>query len=380
MTFTRMGVALAALVLWGCEPASEAEETGQVRTYYIAADPVVWDYAPTNRNLIMDTEFGEVEAPAVQSGDYRIGKVFKKALYREYTDETFTTLKPRPADWEHLGFMGPLIRAEVGDTIKITFRNNVHFPTTMHPHGVFYQKDSEGALYADGTEGPDKADDGVPTGGTHIYTWEVRERAGPVPGSGSSIFWMYHSHHNEERDVNAGLMGGMIITAKGMAGEGLRPTDVDREFIIAFMSTEEKESWYFRENLDTYATKGEEMTFGTGFFGGRIAIAPDGSIYAPFVEGMNGFLYANGPVLTAKKGERVRWYIMAGTGFEVHAPHWHGNVLTEGSMRTDVLELTTMGMHVMDMVPDAVGKWLFHCHVAGHFKAGMGTFYEILEE
>ncbi len=84
--------------------------------------------------------------------------------------------------------------------------------------------------------------------------------------------------------------------------------------------------------------------------------------------------------MTAIKGERVRWYVMAGTGFEVHAPHWHGNVVTEGTMRTDVLELTTMGMHVVDMVPDAVGKWLFHCHVANHFKAGMGAFYEILEE
>ena len=191
---------------------------------------------------------------------------------------------------------------------------------------------------------------------------------------------MYHSHTNEMRDVNAGLMGVMIITAKGMAGQDLRPSDVDREFIVAFMTTEEQESWYFRENLDTYAAKPDEIKFGRGPFGGRVALGPDGSSYAPFMENMNGFLYANGPVMTAKKGERVRWYIMAGTGFEVHAPHWHGNVVTEGNMRTDVLELSTMGMHVTDMVPDAVGKWLFHCHVAGHFIAGMGTFYQILEE
>ena len=384
MTVTRFSVALAMLILWACDAAVDvdvdADAEGQVRTYYIAADPVEWDYAPSNRNLLFDKEFEEEEAFFVQAGDYRAGKVFKKAIYREYTDETFTTLKPRPPEWEHLGMMGPLIRAEVGDTIKITFRNNADFPATMHPHGVFYEKNSEGALYADGTEGPDKADDGVPKGGTHVYTWEVPERAGPPPAGLSSAFWMYHSHTNEMRDVNAGLMGVMIITAKGVAGENLRPNDVDRELIVAFMTTEEQESWYFRENLDTYAAKPDEIKFGRGPFGGRVALGPDGSAYAPFMENMNGFLYGNGPVMTAKKGERVRWYVMAGTSFEVHAPHWHGNVVTEGNMRTDVLELSTMGMHVIDMVPDDVGKWLFHCHVAGHFIAGMGTFYEILEK
>ena len=91
--------------------------------------------------------------------------------------------------------LGPMIRAEVGDTIKIVFRNNAAFPASMHPHGVFYEKSSEGALYKDGTEGKDKEDDGVPTGGTYTYTWEVPKRAGPSAASGlSSAFWMYHSH------------------------------------------------------------------------------------------------------------------------------------------------------------------------------------------
>ena len=68
---------------------------------------------------------------------HKIGKVFKKALYREYTDATFTQLKPRTQEWEHLGFLGPLIRAEVGDTIRIVFKNNLKFRASLHPHGVF---------------------------------------------------------------------------------------------------------------------------------------------------------------------------------------------------------------------------------------------------
>ena len=77
--------------------------------------------------------FGEPEAVWVESGPHRIVKVYKKALYQEYTDESFTTLKPRPPEWEHLGILGPLLRAEVGDTIRIVYRNNVQFPTGLHP-------------------------------------------------------------------------------------------------------------------------------------------------------------------------------------------------------------------------------------------------------
>jgi len=51
-------------------------------------------------------------------------KVYKKALYREYTDSTFSELKPRPPEWEHLGIMGPLMRGAVGDTFRVVFRNN----------------------------------------------------------------------------------------------------------------------------------------------------------------------------------------------------------------------------------------------------------------
>lgn len=376
MTLKYIPLALAILGLSTGPALSE----GQVRTYYIAADMVDWDYAPADRNILFDRPFGEEEAHAVDAGDYRAGKIFKKAIYRAYTDDSFTKLKPRPEGWDHLGILGPLIRAEVGDRIKIIFRNNADFPATMHPHGVFYQKDSEGALYDDGTKGKDKADDAVPTGGTHIYIWDVPERAGPPANGLSSAFWMYHSHSNEERDVNAGLMGPMIVTAKGKARDDLKPTDVDREFVVAFMTIEEHESWYFRENLDRHAAKPNDITIGIGLFGATFAMGPDNAIYQPFVENMNGYLYGNGEVMVAKKGERVRWYVMAGTGFEVHAPHWHGNVVTEGTMRTDVLELTTMGMHIADMVPDAVGRWLFHCHVANHFKNGMGAFYDVIED
>lgn len=72
----------------------------------------------------------------------------------------------------------------MGDTLRVVFRNNTRFPVTIHPHGVFYAKASEGAPYA-GTTGGDTTRGEVATGGTHVYLWPVPERAGPGPGDPS---------------------------------------------------------------------------------------------------------------------------------------------------------------------------------------------------
>ena len=374
----------------GTAPATplSAANGGVTRTYYIAADEVVWDYAPTGTNLAEGRPFNDDERPWMEAGPHVMGRKAMKALYREYTDSTFTTLKPRPAEWEHLGFLGPMVRAEVGDTIKIHFRNNAAFPATMHPHGVFYAKDSEGANYGDGSTGADKADDGVPTGGTHIYTWEVPERAGPSEHEGSSAFWMYHSHDNEIRDVASGLIGPMVVTRKGMARPDGSPTDVDRELVAGFIEVDENHSWYIERNIQTYTTDPKGVMLGRGPFGDMVVLSPPPPPNAPlqpnaieppfgtfFKETINGYSYGHTPGLTMKVGERVRWYVMGSTNFEFHAPHWHGNVVVTNHMRTDVGMLLPMGMFVADMVPDNPGKWLFHCHVSPHLRMGMQAFF-----
>lgn len=166
-----------SLGLSGCVQSVD-DPTPTTKTYYVAADEVEWDYAPGGIDQFTGEEPQGLAALIMTSGTDRIGRVYKKALYREYTDDTFTTVKQRGPDWEHLGYLGPLLRAAVGDTLQIVFRNNASRPYSMHPHGVFYDKDSEGALYNDGTADADKVDDAVPPGGTHVYTWPVPERAG----------------------------------------------------------------------------------------------------------------------------------------------------------------------------------------------------------
>src|SRR5689334_15989463 len=237
---------LCASVLPVQSVAAQGRVAPRTRTYFIAADTVSWDYVPGGRNEIAGTAY--VDTAFYTTGPVVKSTMYHKVLYREYTDSTFATLKPRPPEWAHLGFLGPLIRGVVGDTLRIVFRNNSDHPYSMHPHGVIYDKNSEGALYADGTSGGDKADDGVPPGGTHVYVWRVPERAGPGPHDGSSVMWMYHSHVDETRDVNTGLLGVMIITARGMARADGSPKDVDREIITSFTQVHEEDSWLNDEN------------------------------------------------------------------------------------------------------------------------------------
>ena len=99
-------VALIVVSLGAWHLAADGAPGGTTRTYYIAAEEVTWDYAPTGRDLMMggplDTaEFDIANGPAVTA------RKFRKAIYREYTDSTFSTAKPRPPEWEHLGIMGP---------------------------------------------------------------------------------------------------------------------------------------------------------------------------------------------------------------------------------------------------------------------------------
>ncbi len=356
-------------------------QPAKVRMYYIAADEVNWDYAPGGVNKMMGMKFDGYSKVFVERGPHRIGSIYRKALYREYTDETFAHLKPRPAEWESSGILGPILRAEVGDTIRVVFKNNATRPYSMHPHGVFYKKDSEGALYEDGTSGSDKVDDAVPPGETHVYTWEVPERAGPGPNDPSSIVWLYHSHAYEMRDVHSGLVGAIIISRRGASDAAGKPKDVDREFVCLFMLFDENQSWYLDYNIQTYTSdpKGvNKSEFIPVEADGNLAPAGTGFSVANGKFAINGYIYGTGPVMTMKKGERVRWYLVGlGEGFSLHTPHWHGNVVLQDGKRTDVVSLLQAQMVTVDMVPDDPGTWMFHCHLDDHMEAGMMAFYKV---
>ncbi len=357
-------VAIVPCMMMFATTAAQAAE----RIYYIAAEEVAWDYAPQKRNVMMGTPFGEDENVFVERSPESIGSTYVKAVYRRYTDATFATPVPRPKEWAHLGFLGPVIHAEVGDVIRVQFKNKAGRPYSVHSHGVFYDKSSEGAPYADGTTGADKADDAVPPGATHTYVWRVPERAGPGPGDPSSVAWLYHSHTNSVKDTNAGLVGVIVVTAKGRAKFDGSPGDVDREFVTLFTVSDENESWYLDRNIATYADPR------------RVDPGDEGFQESNLMHGINGYVYGNLPGLEMRKGERIRWYTLSlGTEVDLHTPHWHGNTGLAAGRRVDVVNLLPASGIVVDLTADNPGIWMFHCHVNDHISAGMTALYRVTD-
>jgi len=381
---------VGGLAQLGATPAApqaqaDAGATGErVRTYYVAAEEVEWDYAPLGIDMATGKPFEGAAAAYTQSGPNHIGRVYRKAVYREYTDATFATRKPRPPQDEYLGLLGPILRAEVGDTIKVVFKNNASRPYSMHPHGVFYEKTSEGSMYVDNVPDDQKMGAMVPPGATFTYEWGVPERAGPGPDDPNSIVWLYHSHVNEYKDVASGLVGPITVARRGQTNADATPKDVDREIFALFAGFNENQSWYVDQNVASHISAADQRTLNkrdNNFSDLHMYVAFTGNGFAEtnFKFSVNGYLYGNGPVMTMTQGQRVRWYLLdVGDVVNFHSPHWLGHLVNYHNRRTDVFTMLPAGMETADMVPDAPGLWVLRCQVDDHMQAGMFTRYEVL--
>lgn len=361
-------VAAGSLVIASSSASAQQAAAPTNRTYFVSADQVTWNYAPVGRNVIEGRRFRGEENGIVRRASNRIGSRYLKSIYREYTDASFASRKPRPADQAYLGLLGPVIRAQVGDTVTIVFRNNTRYKSSIHVHGLRYDKANEGSLYNDGTSGAAKGDDMVAPGKTRTYNLTVPERSGPGPRDPSSVPWIYHSHTEEVGDVNAGLVGAIVVTRAGMARPDGSPTDVDREFINFYEIFNENLSPYLKRNIRRFTRRPRSVDLMSPSF-----------MKTNKKHSINGYIFGNQPMMTMRVGERVRWYTMTlGGETDLHTPHWHGNTLVEDGRRIDVTELLPATQKVQDMVPDEPGTWLFHCHVSEHIMDGMQTRYTVL--
>jgi FtsP/CotA-like multicopper oxidase with cupredoxin domain len=91
---------------------------------------------------------------------------------------------------------GPLIEAEVGDTIEVRLENSLPQATTIHWHGIRVPAEM------DGTEAVQPP---VEPGATFEYRFVV-------PDAGT--YW-YHSHTNETEQLERGLYGALVVRETG---------------------------------------------------------------------------------------------------------------------------------------------------------------------
>lgn len=59
----------------------------------------------------------------------------------------FCSQFPLFLSWISTGLLGPTLRAEVGDTLVVHFKNMADKPVSIHPQGLVYNKKAEGKCY-----------------------------------------------------------------------------------------------------------------------------------------------------------------------------------------------------------------------------------------
>ncbi|XP_049623124.1 hephaestin isoform X2 [Suncus etruscus] len=338
------------------------------RVYYVGIRDIEWNYAPKGRNAITNQPLDSdiVASNFIKSGKKRIGSTYKKTIYKGYKDDSFMDEMTQPS-W--LGFLGPVIWAEVGDVISVHLKNFATRPYTIHPHGVFYKKDSEGSLYPDGTSGQLKADDAVMPGGSHIYNWTVPEGHAPTDADPACLTWIYHSHVDAPRDIATGLIGPLVTCKRGTLNGNSPPRrqDIENDFFLLFSVIDENLSWHINENIATYCT-------------GPCSVDIEDEDFQESnrMHAINGFIFGNLPELIMCAQKPVAWHLFGmGNEVDVHTAFFQGQMLTIRGHHTDVANLFPATFVTAEMVPQEPGIWLISCQVNSHLRDGMQALYKI---
>ncbi|GIJ85942.1 hypothetical protein Asppvi_004813 [Aspergillus pseudoviridinutans] len=363
--------------------------SGTVRRYYVAAEVVTWDYAPTGWDNWLGVPFNEsfrAQTYGYIASNTSIGTRYDKALYRGYTDETFETESDQP-DW--LGFQGPIIRGEVGDMIEVLFVNKMEeFFSSMHSMGLYYTKSSEGSVYYNGTSRVEVGD-AVPPGGCFVYKWLVADNSAPNHGLQSRI-WTYHPYVSMYQDQDAGSYGPVIIYNRGQMERVMRQ---NREFVLLYTDNQEWNSFLALQNVRRYlpgmasqvanlSYQYPNVTDGRGNFSiwyPQFINTPKTNVtseMAPNFFPLNGYIYANSPPFEMCLNDNVIWYLYD-MGFDTHVFHMHGdNIFDPVSNTTSATVTLNPGqMRTVLMTAFNPGWWQLICHFTTHLSKGMEANY-----
>ncbi|KAF6265588.1 Cupredoxin [Scenedesmus sp. NREL 46B-D3] len=319
-----------------------APASATVRTYYIAAEPVMWDYAPLGYDGCSGQPWNEQQRIFTQTTNETLGSQYKKGMFREYTDATFSTPKEQPP---HHGFLGPMLRAEVGDKLVVHFLNRLLFDASVQVFGGLAPIGNTTSYQ-------------VAPGSSKRYEWFVPDTAGPGSSDGPSVAYAYVSGVDHIKHINAGLVGPLVIYKKGR----LDDPGVDLEVPLLFNIQNEMQSVYYQDNMMLQGNK-------TGLKIDTAALTfPESNL----MHTMNGFIYCNGPALQVSAGDKVRWMVMGfGSEADMHSPVFDGQAVEFGGKPVYSVGLMPSNTYVVDMTANSTGTWEYYCNILDHIWAGM---------
>ncbi|NXJ67313.1 FA8 factor, partial [Rostratula benghalensis] len=330
------------------------EGTSKVRRYYIGAVETAWDYTHSDLLSMLQAPAGVLGHPGPRTPAPGVLPQYRKAVFVEYSDASFTQPKPKPA-W--MGLLGPTIRAEVYDTVVITFKNLASRPYNIHAVGVSYWKASEGAGYEDEASQPEKEGDRVDPGKTHTYIWEIQQNQGPTDGDSACLTHSYSSNTDSVRDINSGLIGALLVCRPGsLMSDGNQ--NVQQELVMLFGVFDEGKSWYSEPLAGPQPLSHNRTELHT----------------------INGYINGSLPGLTLCLKKQVHWHVIGlGTGPEVHSIFFEGHTFLVRGHRLSSLEISPATYLTAQTMPGTAGWFRMFCQILSHQQAGMEAIVKVEE-
>ncbi|TFJ95892.1 peptidase M3 [Platysternon megacephalum] len=324
--------------------------------YFIAAEEITWDYAPE----IPETIDRQYKAQYLDNFSNLIGKKYKKAVFTQYADANFNKRleTPRPKE---MGILGPVIRAQVRDIIKIVFKNMASRPYSIYLHGVTLSKDAEGA-----TDPLDSTDNStlskaVQPGETYTYKWSIVDTDQPTAQDAQCLTRLYHSAVDVTRDIASGLIGPLLICkSDALDKRGVqKKADIEQQAVFAVF--DENKSWYLEDNIKQYCSNPSSVK------------RDDPKFYRSNVmHTINGFMSDRTEILRFCHDDIVQWHVSSiGTQDEVVSIRLFGHTFLTRGKYEDVLNLFPMSGESVTVEMDNAGTWLFASWGSPEMSHGM---------
>jgi len=268
---------------------------------------------------------------------------------------------------------GPTLRLREGERVRISLKNELAEPTTIHWHGVDVPNSMDGV--------PGITQKPVQPGETFVYEFEARP---------AGTRW-YHTHFQEHKQMDLGLVAPLIIDPADS-----EPFAFDREYTLVL------DDWATGTGpalpRTTEGIAGARGSMG-GMMGGGMGRMMEGMMGGRGMGGMmgggmmgmggqtpaydtmtiNGKAYPATEPLQVKKGERVRLRLINASADHTHVirlaghrlklTHTDGNPLVQ-PVEVDAVPIAPSERYDVFFVAEHPGSWFLYCAEAGHPGAG----------
>ena len=335
--------------------------------YYIQAEEITWDYfhgesSATNQfddqlkpyNLTATFDANDVVDNTLLNNqlwnetysNYTSNSSYTKCVLKYYTDKNYNvSLYTNEEELKSYGILGGIIRAEVGDTLEIWFKNTCNQPLSLHAHGLTPAKASEGFKTYDNHQGINKGNYVLPNE-KFMYIWPISlESANVVQDhvQQEPMFYLIESQTNSSSNLNSGIITGLIIYPEDYTNLNYYPTNQINEQILYFGIFDEDNSYY---NDDDQST--------TSFYT------------------INGYIYGNLPTIKVYNDQSTHFYLASLSTTE--------EIFTIQIDQMDsIISLTNGVSQVITLNNLSSGMYQIKSNILSHIKKGMFANYQVID-